>query len=319
VALFFLAPWVGEYLNGNTSISELVALPVLGLLYGGGAVVIREVARRAGRGWPTIVMLGAAYGVIESGVVDTSMFNQMFQTYDFSLMTVESLGVSVYWFPYFVFIHAVWSITVPIVLIEAFVPQRRTTPWLSNVGLCVAASLYLTGALFIGWIMRTEEGLSITPAEFAGASLLAIALIVAAFAAGRSPRKIDRPAPAPIVVGIAAFVWSSVRNIVAITVMWYRDEATVGAWTGWAAEIALVIVGGVVLARTARRAGWADAHRLAVAGGLLLMYAWGAFAVAQFVDRTSAVDLIGHGVFALIAVTLLIAAASRTREIQERR
>jgi hypothetical protein len=53
IALFFIAPWVGEYLNGNTSIREIGALPILGLLYGAGAVLIRELARRTGRGWPT--------------------------------------------------------------------------------------------------------------------------------------------------------------------------------------------------------------------------------------------------------------------------
>ena len=139
------------------------------------------------QGWPTIVLLGAAYGVIESGLVDTSMFNQQFETYDFSLMTIEAVGVSVYWFPYFVFIHAVWSISVPIAIVETCVPQRRPTPWLGNFGLGIAALIYVSGAVTIGWIIRTEEGLSISPGEFAAASVLAFALVVAAFAVGRAP------------------------------------------------------------------------------------------------------------------------------------
>jgi hypothetical protein len=121
------------------------------------------------------------------------MYNQMFETYDFSLMTVEPLGVSVYWFPYFVFIHAVWSIGVPIALVETFVPQRRTTPWLGSFGLSIAALIYLSGAIVIGWIIRTEEGLSITPGEFAAASLLAGALVVPPSCSGGLPgRSIGR-------------------------------------------------------------------------------------------------------------------------------
>jgi hypothetical protein len=67
VGLFLLAPLVGEYLLGNVSIVEIWALPVLALLYGSGAILIREVARRTGRGWPTMLVLGLAYGLIEAG------------------------------------------------------------------------------------------------------------------------------------------------------------------------------------------------------------------------------------------------------------
>ncbi|HEY1376950.1 MAG TPA: hypothetical protein VGF55_09155 [Gemmataceae bacterium] len=40
---------MGEYLLGNVSIVEIRALPILALLYGSGALLIREVARRTGR------------------------------------------------------------------------------------------------------------------------------------------------------------------------------------------------------------------------------------------------------------------------------
>jgi hypothetical protein len=75
VGLLFLAPLVGEYLLGNVSIVEIGALPILALLYGGGAVLIRELSRRTGRGWPTILVLGLAYGLIEAGLIDQTLFN----------------------------------------------------------------------------------------------------------------------------------------------------------------------------------------------------------------------------------------------------
>jgi hypothetical protein len=52
VGLFLLAPLVGEYLLGNLSIRDIVALLFLAPMYGGGALLIREVARRTGRGVP---------------------------------------------------------------------------------------------------------------------------------------------------------------------------------------------------------------------------------------------------------------------------
>lgn len=73
--LFLLAPLVGEYLLGNVSIVELPALPVLALLYGSGAIRVRELARRTGRGWPTMLGLGLAYGLLEARPIDQTLFN----------------------------------------------------------------------------------------------------------------------------------------------------------------------------------------------------------------------------------------------------
>src|SRR5438105_3123342 len=75
IGLFFLSPLVGEYLLGNVSIVEIGALPPLALLYGSGALLIRELARRTGHGWPTMIALGLAYGLIEAGLIDQSLFN----------------------------------------------------------------------------------------------------------------------------------------------------------------------------------------------------------------------------------------------------
>src|SRR5690348_15573402 len=75
LGLFLLAPLVGEYLLGNVAISQLIALAFLAPLYGGGALLIREVARRTGRGWPMMVLLALAYGLLEAGMLDQSLFN----------------------------------------------------------------------------------------------------------------------------------------------------------------------------------------------------------------------------------------------------
>ena len=83
--LVFLAPLVGEVLAGSTPVDMLgspasfLAIFLLeALLYGGGAVLIRELARRTGRGWPTILGLGLAYGVLEEGLITQSLFNPDF-------------------------------------------------------------------------------------------------------------------------------------------------------------------------------------------------------------------------------------------------
>ena len=57
VGLVFLAPLAAEFLLGNLPITLLAGLVLLAPLYGGGALLIREVTRRAGRGVPTMLLL----------------------------------------------------------------------------------------------------------------------------------------------------------------------------------------------------------------------------------------------------------------------
>ena len=75
VTLFFLAPIVAEFLLGDFPATWLPLLIILAPMYGGGALLIRELTRRAGRGWPTILLLGAAYAIIEEAFTTQSLFN----------------------------------------------------------------------------------------------------------------------------------------------------------------------------------------------------------------------------------------------------
>jgi hypothetical protein len=78
VGLLVVSPIAAEYLSGSQVFNPLVLLGYLGIfipLYGTVAVLIREVTRRTGRGWPTIRLLGAAFGFIQAGLIDQSLFN----------------------------------------------------------------------------------------------------------------------------------------------------------------------------------------------------------------------------------------------------
>ena len=75
IGLFFLAPLVAEFLLGNLPIKLLPALAMLAPMYGGGALLIRETVRRLGRGWPSLLLLGLAYGILEEALATQSLFN----------------------------------------------------------------------------------------------------------------------------------------------------------------------------------------------------------------------------------------------------
>lgn len=130
LVLVVLAPFVGEYLLGDIPpdpASWAIPFLPLVLLYGGGSLLIREVARRLGRGYPTVLILAVAYGLLEEGIVLGTLFNRAY----LGLGLLEygwwpSAGTSPVWTAYVVGIHSVWSILVPSVLTEHLFPPPRT-------------------------------------------------------------------------------------------------------------------------------------------------------------------------------------------------
>jgi hypothetical protein len=303
LGLFFLAPLVGEYLLGNVSIVEIAALPVLALLYGSGAILIREVARRASRGWPTMLVLGLAYGLIEAGLIDQTLFNAPELTGGEvgAAAYLPALGISVANLLAFVVGHAVSSIGTPIAMIETLVPGRRTTPWLGRRGLAVTGALYLLGALLIFRYMQRTEGFLAPAPKLAAVAVVSAGLIGLAFAVGRGPRPVaDRPAPRPWLVGVVAFVASSLFG---------ASES----WPGVAFSVVVATTMAALVARWSRRRDWGAAHQLALAGGVLLHQAGTGFLLTQLYGREGAIHLVGNAVFATGAVALLLAAVGALR------
>src|SRR5579863_7840894 len=149
LGLFFLAPLVAEFLLGNMPITMLGLLAILAPVYGGGALLIRETVRRMGRGWASILVMALAYGILEEAFLDQTLFNPDFLGLHLHLLEpafVPALGIGIWWTIFVLTLHTVWSITVPIALVEALVPERAAAPWLGNVGIAVTAVLFALAA-----------------------------------------------------------------------------------------------------------------------------------------------------------------------------
>jgi hypothetical protein len=148
VRAVLLVPLIAEYLLGDFTVAGLSALFLLGPMYGGAAVLIREVVRRAGRGWPSLLLMALACGVLEEAVVTQSLFNPNYAGHHLLADGfVPALGIAIPWTLFVLTLHTVWSIAVPIALVEGLVPARRTTPWLRTPGLAVAAVLFVLGGV----------------------------------------------------------------------------------------------------------------------------------------------------------------------------
>lgn len=128
LGLLVLAPVCAEYLWGYddstghpaTLVGNLV---VFSPLYGAPAVLIREAARRYGLGWPGLLLLAAAFGVVEAGIVDQSMWSTDYRDIpywqDMSVPTyLAPIGLSIYLAVSFVGGHVILSIGSPVAVVE---------------------------------------------------------------------------------------------------------------------------------------------------------------------------------------------------------
>jgi hypothetical protein len=303
VVLFFLSPLIAEFLLGDFTLAVLGYLLLLGPMYGGAAVLIREVTRRTGRGWPTVVLLALAYGVLEEGIATQSLFNPDYAGHHLlERGFVPALGIAVPWTLYVLALHTVWSISVPIALTEEWT-DRRTVPWLRTPGLVVAAVLFAAGALATTLLSWSDGHFWASGPQLATVVVVAVLLIAAAFAVPRRRVPAAGRAPAPGLVLLltlagGALVMLGIRLDPALGV-----PAMLVAYAGVAAALLL----------WSHRAGWDGRHRLAAAGGALLTYAWHSFLLHPLGGDGPIVTPVSKIVFALAAVVLPAAEAVRVR------
>jgi hypothetical protein len=198
VALLLLAPSIPELLTGSTPITTLFYDPLLfaisfaGIvgLYGGGALLIREFVVRYRKGWASVLLLGAAYGIGEEGFAVHTFFETSGPPVNALGVYGHAFGVNWLWaFGLSVF-HATYSIALPILLVGLFYPASREVRWLDRRGIALTGFVYL----FVVVLFSVVVGHGPTPATFALFLGIAIALIALA---GWVPRELLRPRPGP--------------------------------------------------------------------------------------------------------------------------
>src|SRR5262249_32926278 len=150
--LFLLSPFLAEVVFGATPLSRLGGLVPLLFFYGGGVLIIRDLARRRGPGWWRILLLGAAYAIVEEGLVIQSVFNP--DLFHAGELGGRVLGVNGVWTEWAIAYHATYSVAIPILLAEILFPSRRDEPWLGPRSMAFLGLLYLLSAAVIGLAFR---------------------------------------------------------------------------------------------------------------------------------------------------------------------
>jgi hypothetical protein len=301
IGLFFLAPLVAEFLLGDLPISMLPALIVLAPMYGGGALLIREITRRKGRGWPTIFLLGTAYAVFEEAFTTQTLFNPNYLNLNLQLLQpayVPSLGISATWTIFVLTLHVVWSIATSIALVEALAPERATTPWLGAPGLSIAVLAFCIGAALQTLLTLRHDHFLATIPQFAVAGVIVMLLVATAFLTPtRAVRLEPRSAPSPWRVGGISLIAGSLFLV--LPRQW--------GWWALGAYVALDVAVVAAVSRWSKRVGWRPMHRLALAGGVALAYGWHSFIQRPVFSAGPFLDRLTNVVFALSAAILLAA------------
>ncbi|MBJ7291481.1 hypothetical protein [Williamsia sp.] len=304
--LFFLAPLIAEFFLGDFPVYLLPLILPLSLWYGAGAVMIREVTRRLGRGWPTILLLGLAFGVAEEGLLTMSLFNPNYA--DQRLLDpghIAALGIGVPWTIFVLTLHVLWSVAAPIALIESAQPQRRATPWLGNRAMAGVGVLFVVGAAVTYASNHRLYGHFIaSPTQLATSAVIVIALVAVGLTLPRrSSSTADRTVPSPWIVGAATMICAGAFQL-----------------TGHNDDVAISVVGMVVslvalaaaISWWARSTGWTATHRFAVAAGLVLTYTWRAFFAGYGHGTSEMVTAVASYVlYAVAALSILLVIARR--------
>ena len=146
VSLLILTPGIPEYLSSSSPLNAIVLNPPTFIfqllanlgLYGSGALLIHDARVRWKKGWATILLLGAAYGVLEEGVALSTLFDPNAGPVGALGSYGHWLGVNWIWAAGIVPFHAIFSISIPILLLGMAIPQTRLKPLLSRRGIMTA-------------------------------------------------------------------------------------------------------------------------------------------------------------------------------------
>ena len=217
LCLLLLTPRIPEYLSSSSPLNAILLNPgtfvfELGAnlgLYGAGALLVREAAIRWRKGWATVLLLGGAYGILEEGVALSTLFNPNASPVGDLGFYGHWLGVNWVWAAGIVPFHALYSISLPILLLGIGLPSTRGEPFLGGRKLAATMGILALDVVALAMLVVFGEKFWMGGPVFVG-SLVAIGvLVVSARRVGegalRAGTGVPRPARRMAFVGLLFF------------------------------------------------------------------------------------------------------------------
>jgi len=170
-----------------TNPAQFVLQLVLNLgLYGPGVLLTREARVRWRKGWPTVILLGVAYAILEEGISLSTMFNPNSRVVVSSGLGTYGhwLGVSWIWVEGIILVHVLFSISLPILLLDLAMPNTKASPFLGGHKLTGVIAILCVDVVSLFGLVYLGQKFFMGDAVLAGA-LVAICALV--FLARRAP------------------------------------------------------------------------------------------------------------------------------------
>jgi len=216
--LALLSPGIPEYLSSSSPLSSVILNPIffpiqlalnLGL-YVPGVLLVREAMIRWHKGLGSVLLLGAAYGILEEGVALSTLFYSKAQPVGNLGYYGHWAGVNWVWVAGILPVHMIFSITIPIVLLGLALPQTRGEPFLSGRKLPATIAVLVVDVILLMLFVFGVSSYWMGTPVFIG-SLLSIAALV--YIAHRAPVDLispttDYPARGPkamLIIGIVFY------------------------------------------------------------------------------------------------------------------
>lgn len=320
--LLVLAPVISEVLSGSTRFSILFVLIPEIMVWGGGALLCRELVRRWRAGAASLLLLGLALSLAEEFIIQqTSIAPLPFPGANAAYG--RYFGINWLYLLFMLGFESVWVVLIPVQVTELIFPEHRQQPWLRTRGLIATSIAFIVGSriAWYGWTQQARPRLHAAPYHPPAVLVLLglTAIMVLIFLAwllrafGHAGQSETRLAASPWLIGIKTFVFGASWFLL-IDLIFVPNH--VALWIPLTAGPIWALLSFILVRYWSAAHNWRDIHRWVLSFGAVL----GCMAIT---DVSSAgwtrIDLIGKYVFQLIALVAFLLLAQKVRRREESR
>ena len=324
LALVVLAPLIAEVLSGATRLSYIFVLIPEMMVWGCGALLIREVVRRWNAGGTSLLLLGLALSVAEEFIIQQTSLAPL-PWLGSTPVYSRQWGVTWLFFLFMLGYESVWVVVVPVQLTELIFSERRNDLWLKTRGLVISSIVFLFGS-YIAWFAWTQRARPMTfhvppyhpPPVLVGSGVLTIVVLaIAAYAfRGADPKSSARKVPPAWLVGpavlVMGFPWYGLMALIFAPAMKHNFSF----WLPMAVGVVWAFLVYLIVRYWSSSTDWNDMHRWSAVFAATLVCMIAGFSGSGSWSR---MDFIGKIVLNLIAVGgfVLLARKIHRRETSE--
>jgi hypothetical protein len=184
--LLLLTPGIPEYLSASSQLTVLILSPPVFFLflaanlglYGSGVLLIREAMIRWKKGWVSVFLLGAAYGILEEGIDLWTLFYSKANPVGNLGFYGHWLGVNWVWAIGLLIFHSVYSIGLPIFLFGLVFPELKSQSLLVGRKLATTIVILFLDSIFLYIFVSGVYGPYSPGGGLLFASIIAMTLLV---------------------------------------------------------------------------------------------------------------------------------------------